>query len=218
MLNAVSILFTYLCCENKNTMKKLLLAIFVTASIATQAQAFKQGQVNINLGLGVGNTFIYTGATNILPLINLSGEYGITDDIGLGLFLGYSGATQTYNYGYNKSGGYYTYQDRYRWNFFIVGVRSAYHFNNLLKLSDTKLGDKVDIYAGLMLGYNIATYSYTSTDPGHPANSYSSSRYGGIAWNVFGGARFMFTEKVGVFGELGYGVSVFNGGLTFKIM
>lgn len=199
-------------------MKKILLAIFVTASMAIQAQAFKQGQVNINLGLGVGNTFIYVGATSVLPLINLSGEYGITDDIGAGLYLGYTGASYTYSGSYFKAGGYYTYQDKYRWNFFIVGVRSAYHFNNLLKLSDTKVGDKLDLYAGLMLGYNIASYSYTSNDPGHPYNTYSTSSYGGVAWNVFAGARFMFSERVGVFGELGYGVSVFNGGLTFKIM
>ncbi len=199
-------------------MKKIFFAMFVTASITIQAQTFKQQQLDINLGIGFGSTFINAGSYSVLPLINASGEYGITDDIGIGAYLGYTGATYRYGGSYYKAGGWYNYTDEYRWNFFIVGVRSAYHFNNLIKLSDTKLGDKLDLYAGLMVGYNIASYSFSSTDPSRTNLSFYGSSYGGIAWNIFGGARYRFSERVGVFGELGYGVSYVNFGLTFKIM
>ena len=79
--------------------------------------------------------------------------------------------------------------------------------------------DKVDLYAGIMLGDNIAKNTYTTTDP-HRDPYYthvSTQSYGGIIFSAFGGCRYRFNDRFGVFGELGFGVAVLNLGLNIKI-
>ena len=46
--------------------------------------------------------------------------------------------------------------------------------------------------------------------------NYVSSYNSGINWSLFLGARYFFTENVGAFAELGYGISNLNLGVTFK--
>jgi hypothetical protein len=66
------------------------------------------------------------------------------------------------------------------------------------------------------LGFNLARGRYTSTDP-YNAHGYSHPNSSvGLAYNVFAGCRYHFSEMFGVFGEVGYGVSVFNIGITYK--
>ena len=91
-----------------------------------------------------------------------------------------------------------------------MGLRGAYHFNEFVKI------DKLDLYAGLMLGYNIASETFSSTDPSRTNIAYYGSSYGGFAYSFFGGARYRFTDNIGVFGELGYGISILNIGLNIK--
>lgn len=197
-------------------MKKIILGTLVCLTINTLAQSYKQGQVDMNLGVGIGNTFVNRGvyigpgySYNSLPTFNASAEYGITNAIGIGGYLGYTSFKYTYAYRDFNNNGWYDYTDQYKWSFFIIGIRGAYHFDEFIKI------DKLDVYGGLMLGYNIASLNYTSTDPYHGTAVYGSA-YGGFAWSLFGGARYRFTDNVGVFGELGYGISVLNIGLNLK--
>ncbi|MGZ3904993.1 MAG: hypothetical protein ACXVC6_14930, partial [Bacteroidia bacterium] len=152
-------------------MKKIILSLLVFASVATQAQSFQKGQVDINLGMGLGNTFIgygrFVGAGysyHRMPTLNASVDYGITDAISIGGYMGYTSFKYSWMYqDYHGSTGWVNYTDTYKWSFFILGARGAYHFGEFIKI------DKLDCYAGLMLGYNIAKGTYTTTDPYHSA-------------------------------------------------
>ncbi len=198
-------------------MKKIIFSFLVCLTITAQAQSYEQKQVDFNFGVGLGNTYLYSGnyfgpgfSYHSLPLINISGEYGITDAIGIGGVLGFSTATSTYSGSYFNGPNGYSYTDTYRWSFTIIGVRGAYHFAELID------NDKLDLYAGAMLGFNWSKAKYTSTDPYHPyAYNYKTSGIG-LAYSVFAGCRYRFTDNLGVFGELGYGVSILNIGLTYK--
>lgn len=188
------------------------------ASGLVQAQSYKQGQVDFNLGVGVGNTYVharyYTGAGysySSIPTLNASGEYGVTDAIGIGGYIGYSSFKYSYSNTWFNNGGWHSYVDEYRYSFMILGVRGAYHLDELIQV------DKLDAYGGLMLGYNLARYTYSSTDPGRNNLVYAGQNYGGLAYSLFVGARYRFTDNIGVFGELGYGISILNLGLNIKI-
>ncbi|MDR2928799.1 MAG: hypothetical protein LBV41_11475 [Cytophagaceae bacterium] len=85
----------------------------------------------------------------------------------------------------------------------IIGVRGALHYQFI---------NKLDTYGGLMLGYNI----HSSSAIGDASKYGTPSSFGGFDWELFIGGRYYFTDNIGAFLELGYGVAVANVGVTFK--
>ena len=94
----------------------------------------------------------------------------------------------------------------FNYSYIIVGTRGSYHFT---------LSDKFDTYAGAMLGYNQASVSVTKPE-GYKGPDLATAEAGGMIWGGHVGARYMVTEKLGTFGELGYGIAWLNLGLTAK--
>jgi hypothetical protein len=119
----------------------------------------------------------------------LSFEHGITDDISAGAFINYS----AYNYA----------DFDYKLNIVYVGIRGSYHFGKLFNVSDARF----DPYGGISLGYYDV--SFNGSDFGSP---YSST----VFFGVHAGARYMFSDNVGGFAEVGYGVSALQVGASFK--
>ncbi|MBA3664709.1 MAG: hypothetical protein H0W61_10940 [Bacteroidetes bacterium] len=200
---------------------KFLFTALITAAIfsGTKAQSFQKSQMDINFGVGIGNTFIHSGAYRTFPAISTSFDYGVTDAISVGAYLGYAGATYRYsgtdwcpsgNGNGNAYGNYYNYTDTYKWKFSIVGLRGAYHFAKFIK------NEKTDVYAGVMLGANFAKSTYTTDDPCFDHVPYAAQKYGGFVASGFLGARYRFTDMVGIFGELGYGISYLTLGVNFR--
>jgi len=203
-------------------MKKILTTIVLVALLisgtSTQAQ-HEKGQTNINLGIGFGNIF-YTrsmGYTRIFPPISISGDYGVTDDISIGGYLGFTSSTYEYsNFDryWTNAGGWvsYPYTDTYKWRRYIFGARAAYHFGKFIEV------EKLDVYGGIMLGYYFSKSSYSTTSIYSTHKGYlGSTSSAGAAWSLFAGARYRFTDNIGVFGELGYGITIINLGLTIKL-
>ncbi len=185
-------------------MKKLILvtvAIFAVAVVYAQTP-FKKGDKVINAGLGFGTY----GAGSALPL-SVSFEYGFKDNLfdekSSLSFGGYAGY-----YSYQSSFGSFSGKD-WGWKYtnILIGGRAAVHYD----LFEVK---KLDTYAGLMLGYNIASSSYY----GESGNNLAvSSSVGGFVYSSFIGARYYFTEKIAAFAEIGYGVSAIELGVSFKL-
>jgi len=188
-------------------------SIVVLATMSIHAQSFQKAQLDLDLGIGLGNSIIGTGNTNVIPPLSTSIDFGITNDISIGGYLGFTGASYSYsaweNCGKGNGFGQY-YTDTYKWSYFILGVRGAYHFGRFIKI------DKLDVYTGLMIGNDFAqsSYSTTSTCPDHAV--YVSPTYGGIVFSAYGGARYRFTDHFGVFAELGYAVAYLNMGVNLK--
>jgi hypothetical protein len=186
-------------------MKKLLLVLFVAVFSLTQLLAqestFKQGDKVLNLGFGLGST-LYTGSYYKagIPPLSASLEFGVKDgvldkgSIGVGGYLGYS----SYKWSYSSS-WYWKYSD------IILGVRGVFHY---------PLVSKLDTYTGLLLGYNIAT----SKEYGTAIFGYDySASSGGVVGAWFVGARYYFSDKFAVMGELGYGITYLNLGIALKL-
>jgi hypothetical protein len=177
-----------------------LLAIF---SANAQTSTFDKGNHVANLGIGLGNA-LYTGGgyTSAIPPISLSYEVGIKDGIfdkgvlGVGGYLGYTSAKYSWGYiGYN-----------YEWKYtnIIIGVRGLLHY---------PLVEKLDTYAGLMLGYDLVSVSEPS--------GYSGTGYSALGSHIilpgFVGARYYFSDKFAGFAELGWGIAYLTLGVSLKI-
>lgn len=123
-----------------------------------------------------------------LPPISASFDYGVADNLINGDNGSISVGAQV-----GFAGSKYA-------NIGLVGARGAFHY---------QFASKLDTYAGLMLGYN-----YVNWKTGYDASFYSYDSFG---YNVFIGARYFFTDKIGAFAELGYGIAYTTLGATFRL-
>jgi hypothetical protein len=184
-------------------MKKFLLLLIVASCTLTQLKAqeptFSKGDKVLNLGFGLGST-LYSGFyyKSILPPLSASVDVGIVDNvlekgvIGIGGYLGYS------SYKYEVSGWGWKYSN------LIIGGRGTFHY---------PLVDKLDTYAGLLLGYNISTSKEFGT--GSFGNTYHATG-GGPVYSAFVGAKYYLQNNLALFGEFGYGISYLTLGVSLK--
>lgn len=193
-------------------MKRLLILIsIVTITIAAQAQEFHNGTQVISAGMGIGSNWGLHNGTQT-PAISVAYEQGMWDIDGPGVIsLGAYVGHKSFKYKYNNP--FYWYNQKLSYT--ILGLRSAFHFNMI----DV---DKLDLYAGAMLSFNIAKYKtesgYHHSEYAHFHDSNLDGSYGSnLGLSFYAGARYYFTDNLAVFGELGYGVSYLNLGIAFKL-
>ena len=182
----------------------LMVAMIVLTGMAGFTQVFEKGSQAINLGIGFGNT-AYFGSyySGFLPSFSGSYEYGIVE-IPMGAELtgvisagGYAGMSLS-KYGNYGNDDYYLTSD------FIIAARGNYHFI---------FHDKLDTYAGIWFGVDIASSKWKGSGADPDANISSTGPTGG----AYVGARWYFSDNFAVYSELGYLISIFNVGVTFKI-
>jgi opacity protein-like surface antigen len=183
-------------------MKKLIaiavIVLFSIPAIQAQESTFNLGDKVVSAGIGFGTT-LYSGTyySRGVPPISLAYEQAIKDEIlekgviGVGGWIGYT----SYKYDYLGWG--------YKYSNFIIGAMGAFHY---------PLVDKLDTYAGIGLGYNIASAKEFGINTGY---DYSASS-GGIVFAGMVGARYYFTESFAVYAQAGYGVSYFSIGVSLK--
>jgi len=180
--------------------KVLVVLMFCAVfSVGIKAQnVFSKGDNNLNLGIGIGSVLGGTGYSTTTPPLSVSYERGIVDNLfddkstlGIGAYLGYSANKSNY-------GGY-----GFKYSYTIIGARGALHY---------QLVDKLDTYGGLMLGYNVVSNSTY----GNWGNTVASASGSVLSWSLFIGGRYYFTDNIGAFAELGYGIAVLQLGVSFK--
>jgi len=191
----------------------------VIPSIASSGKCFDENTKIINVGIGFGGVNYYKynkgygysyGRT---PAFSASYEQAFKKKLGIGYlgigaYLGFQNAHYGYDDIYYKGGRYYY---EHNWNYFMVASRAAYHF-------DVLNSEKAEVYAGVIIGVRIQTYSYNSNHPDPYYHNYYRERGNSVfpVYSLFAGARWYFAKNVGLFGELGYGISYATGGLSFK--
>ena len=178
-----------------------LAGMFATPAVAQIAYA--KGETDVHLGIGLLPTFYGSGYRVGLPPVSVSFERGVADNIGVGAFAALSTArTKKYNY---LAGEYW-----WRYSYILLCGRAAYHF----QLVDD---EKLDTYAGAILGYRIGISTFHSTDPNLDEDLFDADGGAGATYGFFGGARYQATDKLRIFGEVGYGIAILNVGLNFKL-
>lgn len=177
----------------------IVAAIMMAAPLMhAQESWFNKGDKVVNLGIGIGNT-LYSGSyyTKGVPPLSISYEQGIVDGIAEKGVIGILGYVGYNSYKYDYSGWGYKYSN------IIIGAGGIFHY---------PLVDKLDTYAGILLGYNIASATEFGTPIGWDYNSTS----GGIVFSGFVGARYYFTESIAAFAQVGYGIAYLTFGVSFR--
>ena len=175
----------------------------VTMSVAAHAQipTFNKGDNLVGAGIGFGGT-LYSGSgySNKMPAISFHYEHCVVDNlwdekssIGVGGILGYTSAKWEYS-GYG-----------WKYSSVIIGARGSLHYAFV---------DKLDTYAGLMIGYNIVSAKETGSYR-IGENTYRRSRSAACSY-FFVGGRYYLTDNFAAFAELGYGIAIINLGVSIK--
>ena len=174
----------------------MLICGFMMAN--AQSPTFEKGDKVINLGIGFGGYGTW-GYHVAVPPVSISGEVGILDNIldkgsiGVGGYLGYASYKET---------GYYA-NEYWTFNRLFIGARGVFHYPFI---------DKFDTYAGLTIGFNSYSWKWhgAGSQGAYPGSS-------GLGSSVFVGGRYYLSDKFGLMGELGYGISYINIGIALKL-
>ncbi|MDA3813325.1 MAG: hypothetical protein PF570_03635 [Candidatus Cloacimonetes bacterium] len=178
--------------------KKLIVLLFIAVIVislnAEYPTAFQPGEKIVQAGLGFGMVGVYGDV--VIPPISIS--FDIAKEIE-GFPISFGGLIGIAKSEYGLS--YWT-GDKWTYTYFVLGGRAAYH----LKLESPK----IDPYGGLMLGYNIVSFSGDDVYGTSAGTSY-------MMYGFYGGARYFFNPKMAVYAELGYGFGYLNLGISYKL-
>jgi hypothetical protein len=224
--------------KNKLVVLLLLLAVIIMCS-ATPARAQEKKSTNasttggvdcfdgssklLNIGVGIGGVNYYNYGRSgpykytRTPAFSVAYEQALPEKIGpgylgIGGYLGYQHASYRYDwndyYFNNKFNNYYY---KHSWTYFLLAARAAYHL-------DVLNWTKGEVYFGALVGLRIQTYRFETDNPDPAWNNYKLNE-GSIypTWSLFAGGRYYFTDKIGGFMELGYGISYLTLGVTIKL-
>lgn len=128
---------------------------------------------------------------------NLQAEFAIHKYFGLGFTTGFGGRK-------------YPVDDRFPNEVnFPIGMITNFHFYQLIadRTKHSIHADKLDIYAGFNVGTGVATAVYANTTRTVPLTFIG----------LHTGIRYYVTKSVGLNAELGWGKSIVNAGLCFKL-
>jgi hypothetical protein len=195
-------------------MKKVFFTMMVISAIAfsvnsVKAQrAWEKNSKVLSLGFGVSQFYHlddyyyydtrhphnYYSPTTLQ--LNLQAEFGIHPYVGLGFTTGIGG----------RGGLRYDYRGELN---IPIAMIVNFHFYQLIADKSTKNihADKLDLYFGASLGTGVAFayyYDFTRVVP---------MAFGGVHFGV----RYYFSPTVGVNCEVGWGKSLVNAGMVFKI-
>jgi len=190
-------------------MKQLTLIIVFFSTVLTSALAQPLTYEKQSIGIGIGvpsmaqNTY-----TSQSPAITFHYAYGLSDKIGVG-YISVGGLLSMTGGEYNNR----SLDQKYSVDFSqtIIGPRATYHFD-MVDLTGSKEWNKIDVYGGAFLGLKFESAKYTL--PG--TSSKEKNNKTSLTTDLFAGLRYGFTDNIGAFGEIGFGVSYFSVGVNWR--
>ncbi|HET6226796.1 MAG TPA: outer membrane beta-barrel protein [Bacteroidia bacterium] len=196
----------------------LVLFLFINSN--SSAQAFDDGANVIYLGFGLPPSKRITNEFNVYKNNNnfydfklknygtgvLKYERGLHKYFGLGLNLEYSASRVNYKYGDVVEPAKY-----------IVDIKSKIIGGFVKFNGHFPVGQKLDFYGGVGLGYLYTINNYADTNPNKSAEVKQRETILDFDYQLTLGARFMIKDKIGLFAEVGRATTLFQFGLAFKL-
>ncbi|MFI3285126.1 MAG: hypothetical protein R3Y08_00580 [Rikenellaceae bacterium] len=163
----------------------LVAAAFCVASASAQNFGATDKKITANIGFG-------GGYGSPIGISYEQGVYDLGDDmfIAAGGYFGYSGYSEKYSgYKVNYS------------NIFIAAMGN-WHYAGV---------NKLDLYAGIRLGYNVASANFADN-----SLNLDPLEAGGTAYSTHIGANYFLNHNWAINAEIGYGLANLNVGVSYK--
>jgi len=155
----------------------------------------------VQAGAGLLPTFLKDRTQSLMPPVFLGVDYRLKPNISLGLQVGtsVSEASRTIPGDTEPS--------MHRNHYTTIGLRAAAH--------TTTLG-RWEVYGGMMAGYGASRVEVRETGnekSPEPIEVYHKEK---IYLSAFLGGRYAVTRNIGVFSELGLGISLLSAGISWR--
>lgn len=187
-------------------MKKWMLlsifALFITQLANAQRRAPKK-HIDINAGVGLLPTFVKDAGKVKSPPLALSADFKLAEHFSLGAFAGFS-VTET-GLRPMRGGGV----AKWRNSFTLFGLRLA--------AQSSQIGPW-NIYGGMSMAYSHSNVDMMEGQLEKVKEEQGIKESSGkMLLAGFIGGRHSFTPRLGLFGELGFGISLATVGLSFRL-
>jgi len=188
----------------------LITTLFAINSLNAQFSTFKKGETQASFGVGIVPTFLgKTAVTEILPL-NATFGVRVSDNVVVSAYAGYTKASTVPSL---VNDGILSVSTN---NYVMGGLRAEFHTNYF---------EKLDFYGGSMLSYGKAIVDHKNATTSEPidlgpskTNPYQhAAPKGSLIPSGFVGAAYYFRSDMAVYSEVGFGISIFNVGLTARL-
>lgn len=196
-------------------MKRLSVALLLCGALSVantiQAQSSTTpSRFTVSAGIGLFPTYYRASEHTGVPPLSLRLGVDVTKSFALSSYLGYSTTTAKPAYFSEKFGTYITNKT------LVMGLRAE------LKREFT---DRVSAYAGSMLAcsradvkeYSTATNALMIRSTDAPTPFDPNEKKCKLTYSAFVGGTVQLTKRLNLYGELGYGISIANLGLTVRI-
>ena len=187
----------------KNVMLLSIFILFLSQTANAQHRRAPKKYVDINAAIGLLPTFIKDAGKVKAPPLSLSADFKLAKNFSLGAFAGFS-VTET-DLRRMIDGGTAKWRNR----FSLFGLRLA---------AQSSLQGPWNIYGGMSIAYTHSNidmmegqFEKVKEEKGIKENS------GKMVFAGFIGGRHSFTPRLGMFGELGFGISLVTVGLSVRI-
>lgn len=192
----------------RNILTLVILVCFTQVDVQAQSykykyKGFEAGHFELGAGMGLMPTFTTRYVQTKFPPVNVQATLRIKKHFSAGVYAGY---TSTHFYSdreFNK-----VIPREINSDIYMVGVRAAGHYNM----------DDLDFYGGGMIGYTMSNID-TNIDQALLRENVETEDLGKnqLTYSGFMGVRYLMTDNVGFYGEFGFGMSLMNVGIVYKL-
>lgn len=185
----------------------LIIALLFSFSLFAQKKAIKPGQIQLTAGIGLLSTYVADKTQTIIVPISISAEVFLSPNMAIGIYGGYSrikGQSVFLNADLIENYDNTTRQ---------IAVKTSFYSNDL---------NAWRIYGGFLTGISNSNIEKNSTSlKGEGDREFAPSFTRPNAPNSFlfsgyVGAQRKITNHINVYGELGFGISLVNVGLSSR--
>lgn len=187
----------------------LIASFLFLSSAQAQLTLAKKGDIDVAIGIGLLPTFAADDARLLIPPLSATVDYRIAPNFSVGTYFAFS-SSEISQRDLPNNGDIYTWQN----DFSVIGFRLAAHGVRI---------DNWDFYGGFMLGLNMPNVTQTiisdqleekdiEDGPDYYRPAKNTTTFSG-----FLGATYYVAQNFGIYGEIGFGISIFNLGLSYKI-
>jgi len=185
----------------------VIIALFFSFSLIAQNNTIKPGQIQLNAGIGLLSTYVADKTETVTLPVSISAEVFLSKNMAIGLYGAYS---QTKGQSVFLNADLIENYDNTTSQF---AIKTSFYSNDL---NDWR------IFGGFLVGVSNSKIEKTSTSiigEGDREFTPSFTRPNAPSSFLFSGyvgAQRKITTKISVYGELGFGISLANVGLSYR--
>ena len=184
----------------------LILLCFATnidAQQKTPNRLFKKNQADVFLTVGLLPTYLANGSSQVLPGINVGGDYMVGDNFSLGASFGHSIAETSEKEFLGGENGQ---------------LRNRYYEFTLRTILHITKHDNMSIYGGFLMSYHHSKIEAISGDLAKISyHTGIQENNGKFLPGGFVGFKYAINNNFTLMSELGYGVSILKVGAGYRL-